>query len=90
MNATLMKSNDLLMSFYVLNSFLCYLKQLVAGQEVSGGLEDGCHGFSQLFMDRLDVGGGVRLGLEDKLRPKKRMTEKKKSRSCFYWKQCHV
>lgn len=45
-----------------------YLQQLVAGQEVCGWLEDGCHGFSQLLVNCFHSGGGIRLWLEHKLR----------------------
>lgn len=51
---------------------LGYLQQLVARQEVCGWLEDGCHGLCQLLVNRLDISGGIRLGLKHKLSVKRK------------------
>lgn len=48
-------------------SQIFYLEQLVACEEVGGGLEDGGHGFRQLLVHRSRGAGGERLSLEHKL-----------------------
>lgn len=45
----------------------CYLEELVAREEVGGGLQDGGHGFSQLLVHGPRGVGDERLGLEHKL-----------------------
>ena len=44
-----------------------HLQQLVAGEEVGGGLQDGRHGLGQLLVDRAAGGRRERLRLEHKL-----------------------
>lgn len=44
-----------------------YLEQLVAGEEVGGGLQDGRHGLGQFLVHRPAVVARVRLRPEDKL-----------------------
>lgn len=44
-----------------------YFEQFVACEEVSGGLQDGGHGFSQLLVHCSRGAGGERFSLEHKL-----------------------
>lgn len=46
---------------------MCYLEELVTGEEVSGRLQDSSHGFSQLLVHGSGGGGRVWLSLEYKL-----------------------
>lgn len=46
---------------------ICYLEELVTGEEVGGRLQDSSHGFRKLLMHCSGGAGRVRLSLEYKL-----------------------
>lgn len=57
----------MVVKWFVKRAASCYLEQLVAGEEVGGGLQDGRHGLGQLLVHRPDTRRRIGLWLEHKL-----------------------